>query len=231
VTAELVLSAFGCALLCYSLGRYNRALTLRRWEFVLNAPERQAIESLRQRMALDSALARQALEATGRAREAGRAPDALTVLRVALSILEEAGADRRTRLRAMGVYARMVRAIEPLPAPAAAAFKGPELRAAAAVAGLAHRLLVGTQERFKLWLLFLGLGVGIVLRDSRRSAEAASRAPRQPEHFDAFARGVDDFEALDASHLTAFAALVASLSAVDQGGRLRLWERIVGDAG
>ena len=130
----------------------------------------------------------------------------------------------------MGVYARMVRAIEPLPAPAAAPFKGPELRAAASVAGLAHRLLVGTQERFKLWLLFLGLGVGIVLRAGRRSAEAASLSP-QPEHFDAFARGVDDFEALDASHLTAFEALVASLSAIDQGGRLRLWERIVGDAG
>ena len=32
-------------------------------------------------------------------------------------------------------------------------------------------------------------------------------------------------------HLTAFEALVASLAAVDRGGRLRLWERIVGDAG
>ena len=51
------------------------------------------------------------------------------------------------RLRAMGVYARMVRAIEPLPAPASTPFRGPELRAAASVAGLAHRLLVGTQER------------------------------------------------------------------------------------
>ena len=231
VTVELVLSSLGCALLCYSLGRYNRTLTLRRWEFVLNAPERRAVESLRQRMALDSALARQALDAASRAREASRAPDALTVLRVALSVLEEAGADRRTRLRAMGVYARMVRAIEPLPAPAAAPFKGPELRAAASVAGLAHRLLVGTQERFRLWLLFLGLGVGIVLRAGRRSAEAAAREPPQPEHVDAFAQGVDDFEALDACHLTAFEALVASLSAMDQGGRLRLWERIVGDAG
>ena len=54
-----------------------------------------------------------------------RVPDALTVLRVALSILEEAGADRLTRLRAMGVYSRMVRAIQPLPPPAAAPFRGP----------------------------------------------------------------------------------------------------------
>jgi hypothetical protein len=231
MTLELVLSALGCALLCYTLGRYNRAATLQRWQFVLNAPERRVVDSLRQRMALDSALARQALEAAGRSHEASRAPDALTVLRVALSILEEAGADRLTRLRAMGVYARMVRAIEPLPAPAAEPFRGRELRAAASVAGLAHGLLVGTQERFKLWLLFLGLGVRVVVRGSRRSAEAADREPRAKRHLDAFSRGVDDFEVLDACHLTAFEALVASLSAVDRGGRLRLWERIVGDAG
>ena len=92
---------------------------------MLNAPERQAIESLRQRMQLDSALARQAFETADRAREADRHPDALTVLRVALSILEDAGADRLTRLRAMGVYSRMVRAIQPLPPPSASALPRP----------------------------------------------------------------------------------------------------------
>jgi len=131
----------------------------------------------------------------------------------------------------MGVYSRMVRAISPLPAPSPAPFRGTSLRAAAAVAGLLHRVLVGTQERFRLWLLMLGLGVRIVLHGGRRSADGAGREPHQERHWEAFARGVDDFEALDACHLTAFEALVASLAAVDQGGRLRLWEWIVGDAG
>ena len=45
----------------------------------------------------------------------------------------------------------------------------------------------------------------------------------------AFAEGLSDFEALDASHLAAFEALAASLAAVDRGGRLQLWERIAGD--
>jgi hypothetical protein len=231
MTLELVLSGAGCALLCYTLGRYNRSLTLQRWQFVLNAPERQAVESLRQRMAVDSALARQALEAAGRARDESRPPDALTVLRVALSILEEAGADRLTRLRAMGVYSRMVRAISPLPPPSAAPFRGTGLRATASVAGFAHRLLVGTQERFRLWLLVLGLGVRIVLRGGRRSVDAAGREPLRRRPWEDLSREVHDFEALDACHLTAFEALVASLAAVDRGGRLRLWERIVGDAG
>ncbi len=223
-------SPAGCAALCYTLGRYNRALTLQRWQFVLNAPERQAIESLRQKMQLDSALARQALDAAERAREANRMPDALTVLRVALSILEDAGADRLTRLRAMGVYSRMVRAIQPLPPPGPGSFRGPGLRATASLAGIAHRFLVGTQERFRLWLLFLGLGVRIVLRGGRRSADEASQQPHRGRPWDLFARDLGDFEALDASHLSAFEALAASLAAVDRGGRLRLWDRIAGDA-
>jgi hypothetical protein len=230
VTLELVLSSVGCVALCYALGRYNRALTLQRWQFVLNAPEQRAIDSLRQKIELDSGLARQALEAAGRAREADRIPDALTVLRVALSLLEEAGADRLTRLRAMGVYSRMVRAIQPLPAPSAAGFRGTQLRATASLAGFVHEWLVGTQERFRLWLVFLGLGVRIVLRGGRASAEEASRRPHAAGSWKAFAEGLSDFEVLDASHLAAFEALAASLSAVDRGGRLQLWERIVGDS-
>ena len=230
MTLELAFASIGCVLLCYSLGRYNRTLTLQRWEFVLNAPEKQAIESLRQRMHLDSALTRQALETAGRARDANRLPDALTVLRVALSILEDAGADRLTRLRAMGVYARMVRAIRPLPPPSPGAFRGAELRVTALVAAGIHRFLVGTQERFRLWLLVLGLGVRIVVNGGRRSAGAAGARPDLQRPWEAFTRGVDDFETLDTCHLTAFEALVASLAAVDRGGRLQLWERIAGDS-
>jgi hypothetical protein len=228
VTFELALSTLGCAVVCYTLGRYNRSLTLQRWEFVLNAPEREAIESLRQRMGLDSALARQALESAGTAREASRLPDALTVLRVALSILEEAGADRLTRLRAMRVYSRMVRAIQPLPAPGPAPFRAGTLRLTARVSGLVHRMLVGTEERFRLWVLFLGLGVQIVLHGGRRALGSAERRPAREAPWRSFENGLADFEALDSCHLSAFEALVASLSAVDRGGRLHLWERIAG---
>jgi hypothetical protein len=226
---ELLLSTVGCAALCYTLGRYNRALALQRWEFVLNLPEQRALEALRQRIDLDALLARQALEAAERAREAKRNPDAISVLRVALSVLEEAGADRLTRLRAMAVYSRMVQAIRPLPPPSPAPFRGAQLKATAALASLAHRLLVGTQERFRLWLVMMRLGVGIVLQGGRRAADAATREPGQPRPWAAFANGLHDFEVLDASHLAAFEALAVSLAAVDRGGRLQLWERIAGN--
>lgn len=225
---ELLLSSLGCAALCYSLGRYNRSLALQRWEFVLSAPEQRAVEKLRQRVELDAALARQALEAAERTRDARRSPDALTVLRVALAVLEEAGADRLTRLRAMRVYSRMVQAIRPLPAPEAAPFRGRSLRGLAALAGAVHPLLVGTQERFRLWLTLLGLGVHVVLHGGRRAVAEAGRQPDRPGPWTAFAAELRDFEALDASHLAAFEALAASLSAIDRGGRLQLWERIAG---
>ena len=227
---ELVLSSLGCAALCYSLGRYNRTLALQRWQFVLNVPEQRALETLRRRIELDSALARQALGAAERTRDAKRTPDAITVLRVALAVLEEAGADRLTRLRAMSVYSRMVQAIRPLPAPTPTPFRGARLRGLAAVAGLVNAFLVGTQERFRLWLVLMGLGVRIVLHGGRRAVGGAMREPTRTRPWAAFAEGLSDFEALDASHLAAFEALAASLAAVDRGGRLELWERIAGDS-
>ena len=226
---ELALSTLGCAVLCYSLGRYNRALALQRWHFVLNAPEQRAVDALRNRIELDSALARQALDAAERARQASRAPDAITVLKVALTVLEEAGADRLTRLRAMAVYSRMVQAIRPLPPPSPAPYRSVELKVTAGAAGILHRLLVGTQERFRLWLVMMRLGVGIVLRGGRRAADAAGRSPEQVRPWAAFADGLHDFEQLDATHLAAFEALAASLKAIDRGGRLEIWERIAGN--
>jgi hypothetical protein len=222
----LFLSTVGCVVLCYTLGRYNRASTLARWQFVLNAPGRQAVDTLRAQMQLDSALAQQALDAAGRAREAGRAPDAVTVLRVALSVLEDAGADRLTRLKAMGIYSRMVRALQPLPTPTAEPFKSTQVRTVAASAGFVHRFLVGAEERFRLWLLMLGLGVRIVLRSGRRSADALTRHPHAPRPWAQFEDGVSDFRSLDAAHLAAFEALAASLAAIDRGGRVRLWDQI-----
>ena len=149
---------------------------------------------------------------------------------MALAVLEEAGADRLTRLRAMAVYSRMVRATGPRlrrrqPRSAASGFK-----AAAAFAGFVHGFLVGTQERFRLWLVLMPLGVRIVLHGRAARGGRRLREPARARPWAAFAEGLSDFEALDASHLAAFEALAASLSAIDRGGRLELWERIAGDS-
>jgi hypothetical protein len=152
------------------------------------------------------------------------------VLKVALSVLEEAGADRLTRLRAMGVYSRMVQAIRPLPPPSPAPFRGTRLKLSARIAGLVHGLMVGTQERFRLWLTMMRIGFGIVLHGGRRAADAASR---QPEHPKAWAEFADEALRLRGARRVPPSRpsrrSQASLAAVDRGGRQQLWERIAGN--
>ncbi len=223
---ELTLCMLGCGLLCYTLGRHDRAATLRRWRFILNLPARRAVTALRQQMELDQALARQALAAAERAREAGRLQDAAAVLRAALAVLEEAGADRLTRLQAMRVYSRMVRAIQPLQPPSPERFRDRRLRLLASATALGLRFLVGSVERFRTCLLMLRYGVRIVLHGARASTAEAARQPARPAPWVRFTDGVEDFAALDASHLAAFEALSASLAAIETTTRLRLWDTI-----
>jgi hypothetical protein len=223
---EVGLCLVGCGLLCYTLGRYDRTATLRRWHFVLNLPARRAVAALRQQMELDLAMARQALAAATVARDAGRLEDAAAVLRAALAVLEDAGADRLTRLRAMRVYSRMVRAIQPSAPPARDQFRGRSLRLLASATVLMQRFLVGGAERFRLWLLMLRYGVRIVLHSARSSTAAVAEQPARPANWCRFEDGVEDFAALDASHLEAFEALSASLAAIETGTRLRLWDTI-----
>lgn len=223
---EIAVCFLGCGLLCYTLGRYDRAATLRRWHFVLNLPARRAVAALRQQMELEQALARQALSAASRAREAGRIEDAIDVLRAAVGVLEEAGADRLTRLRAMRVYSRMVRAIQPLPPPSAQPFRARRLRLLASATTLGQRFLVGGVERFRLLLLMLRFGVRIVLSGARHSSAEATRAPERPRPWRRLGEGLEDFATLDASHLAAFEALSASLAAIETATRVRLWDTI-----
>lgn len=223
----LVLSAIGCGALCFCLGRYDRALTLARWRFVLSASGKRALATLRERMEVDATLARHAFE-TAREERERRPREAAAVLGVALSVLEEAGADRMTRLAAMRVYSRMLLAIQPARPPSAVGLRLRNVRAVVSTARLVHPFLVGGAERFRLWLLTLGLALRVLLRGARRATSLAARRPEADAPWRSFGLHVDDFESLDASHLAALEALVVSLSAVDTGARVRLRDAIFG---
>jgi hypothetical protein len=223
----LLLSTAGCGLLCYCMGRYDRARTEARWRFLLSASAKQSIRALQDRMEVDATLARHALESALDVRARGRQRDAIAVLRVALSVLEEAGADRLTRLAAMRVYSRMLLAIQPHTPAAPSAFRLARIRAVFGAAWLVRPLLVGGAERFRLWLRTLGVAVRILVRGARQSSLDAERNDSN-QAWTRFGLHLDDFEAVDASHLAAFEVLAASLAAVDTGTRVRLWDVIVG---
>jgi hypothetical protein len=223
----LALSAIGCGALCLCLGRYDRALTLARWRFVLSAPGKRALATLRERMEVDATLARHAYETALDERER-RPREAASVLGVALSVLEEAGEDRMTRLAAMRVYSRMLLAIQPAKPPSALGLRIRNVRAVVSTARLVYPFLVGGAERFRLGLLTLGLALRVLLRGARRATRDAARRPDAAEPWTSFGLHLDDFATLDASHLAALEALVVSLTAVDTGVRVRLWDTIFG---
>ncbi len=223
----LLFSAVGCGALCFCLGRYDKALTLARWRFVLSASGKRALTTLRERMEVDASLARHAFETALDERER-RPREAAAVLGVALSVLEEAGADRMTRLAAMRVYSRMLSAIQPPAPPSAVGLRVSGVRAVVRTARLVYPFLVGGAERFRLWLLTLGLALRVLLRGARRTSSTAARQPDSAGAWTAFGLHLDDFETLDASHLAALEALVVSLAAVDTGARVRLWDTIFG---
>jgi hypothetical protein len=222
----LVLSAVGCGALCYCLGRYDKTLTLARWRFVLSPNGKQALTTLRERMETDASLARHAYETALDARER-RPREAAAVLGVALSVLEEAGADRQTRLAAMRVYSRMLLAIQPSQPLSPVGLRISSVRAVVRTARLVSPFLVGGAERFRLGLLTLGFALRVLLRGARRTSIAAAKRPAAPA-WNAFGLHLDDFETLDASHLAALETLVVSLGAVDTGVRVRLWDTIFG---
>ena len=223
----LLLSAIGCGALCLCLGRYDRALTAARWRFVLSASGKRALATLRERMAVDAALARHAFETALDERE-GRPREAAAVLGVALAVLEEAGADRIRRLAAMRVYSRMLLAIQPPRPLSPVGLRIDGVRTVVRTARLVHPFLVGGAERFRLWLLTIGLALRVLLRGARRARNAAARRPDAAAPWTSFGLHLDDFESLDASHLAALETLVVSLSAVDTGARVRLWDTIFG---
>jgi hypothetical protein len=223
----LLLSAIGCGALCFCLGRYDRALTLARWRFVLSASGKRALATLRERMEVDATLARHAFETAQDEREE-RPREAAAVLGVALAVLEEAGADRQNRLAAMRVYSRMLLAIQPVKPPSPIGLRIRNVRAVVRTARLVQPFLVGGAERFRLWLLTLGLALRMLLRGARRATDAAARRPDAEAPWTSFALHLGDFETLDASHLAALETLVVSLSAVDTGERVRLWDTIFG---
>jgi hypothetical protein len=102
------------------------------------------------------------------------------------------------------------------------------VRAVVRTARLVYPFLVGGAERFRLWLLTLGLALRVLLRGARRTSSTAARQPDSAGAWTAFGLHLDDFETLDASHLAALEALVVSLAAVDTGVRVRLWDTIFG---
>jgi len=151
-----------------------------------------------------------------RARRDAQMEEAVRLLGLAYSVVEQTTPDRLTRLKAMSLCCRMAAAIVPLPPLRPADFRLRQLATEAGLAAALHDLLFTTGERFRLRLGLLRFGFHLVLRTMRRSLEQLKRSPGAPPSWADFASAKDDFKKLDLDHTRSLQALMASLVAQDE---------------
>ncbi len=186
------------------------------WQTILDARGHRAYRTLRERMQWD----RDTIDETyGKAMAAhyrGASEDAARMLDIGYEFLADVAGERRQLMSQLARYTRMITSILPPPALKPRRFRLAGMTAMAAVALLAHHLLVSGRERFQLRIYVLRLGFGLVLRTLLHNRDVALRP--SPEL--AWARinaGREDFHALSDESLESLRVLLLSLAAHREG--------------
>lgn len=211
-TVVLLSIVVGTLLVALALGRYHHRSRLEQWRQLLEPTAHSAVQALTESCALDSAMAEDAYVGAVKARSRSDISQAVRLLELACSVVEEATPSRLQRLRVMSRVMRMTMAILPLEAVPPAAF---ELRPVAAMAGVGeilHFLLVAPAERFALRLRILTVGFRMTVRVLRRSTNVAAVRPQTQAAWDTCRRALSDWSTLDQEHLRSVKALTAALA-------------------
>ena len=182
------------------------------WSALLSGRASRKARELEEGLALTSFMADDTLAAARAARDRQNLEEAVRLLDLACGVIREAIPDRLARLSAMSRFARMVSAVVPLPPLLPAEVKLRNVARLAALGHVVHHLLASTQERFRWMCLVLGWCYRAVGRDVGAAVATAQASPAHAEAWKRFEDGVADFSTVDAKHVEAFRALLASLA-------------------
>jgi hypothetical protein len=182
------------------------------WTALLSGRASRKARELEEGLALTSFMAEDTFAAAKAARDQQDLAEAVRLLDIACGVIREALPDRLARLSAMSRFARMVTAVVPLPALLPAELKLRNLVRLAALGQVVHHLLASTQERFRWLCLVLGWCYRAVGREASTSVASAQSSPSQAEAWKRFEASLADFGTVDAKHVEAFRALLASLA-------------------
>ena len=163
------LVALSTIVVCVLLGRHDRAAVAREWDMMLGGRSSEHIRSLERTCELDHLMADDSWEAACAALKDDDRPEVVRLLDLSYQVLEAATANRRLRLRAVRVCARMAAAMAPAPPLWPAHFETTELRTLAGVATVLQHILVSAHERFVMQAHVLALGFVLALRSMRRA--------------------------------------------------------------
>lgn len=193
-----------------TVGRQNPARVARQWEQLPTALDPGRLGQIRAAVECDADSLEIAVDSARQARSERDTGEAGRQLGIALSIIEDAVADRVRRLRALALVARMAGALKPLPAFAPSSCRYWRLRALVATGSLAHELLLGPTARLLLRIHLLRAAFGVVRGLLRRSRRALQRSHSDERAWHQLEIGVDDFRVLDRQHLEAVLACLVS---------------------
>lgn len=187
---------------CFLVGRYVHSATQRQWAHALSGLGLAEADRVRDLATSERALIRatysDAVTATD-PREMRHLLDA------AYDYVSGVTSGRIARLAHMARLARMASAISPVPPMLPGHFRLTELRSLTALSTLAHHILVGSAERFRLQVSMASLGFRIVVRVLRLSTSTGELGRWE--------EALDDWCTLDEVHVEAFRAIVLSLEA------------------
>jgi hypothetical protein len=203
---------FAALALHLGLVRYNLRGVQDAWDDLMNRVLRRQVGDLEAQVALTALMADDTLMAAEKARDKVDIAEARRLLDLAYGVITTALPDRMARIEAMSKCCRMLAAIAPLPPLLPREFRMRELVALGTAAALVHQLLAGMQERFQWACMVLGWGYRLVLRGATQANDALQRDTNAAAQWARFTAAVNDFKTLDAHHVRAFAALLASLA-------------------
>ena len=203
---------FAALALHIGLVRYNLRGVQNAWDELMHRVLRRQVGDLEAQVSLTALMADDTLVAAQKARARVDIAEARRLLDLAYGVIMTALPDRMARMDAMAKCCRMLAAVAPLPPLLPRDFRLREMVALGTVAAVVHQLLAGMQERFQWACMVLGWGYRVVLRGVTRANGALQRDATAAAQWARFEDSIDDFKTLDAHHVRAFAALLASLA-------------------
>jgi len=207
---------FAALALHIGLVRYNLRGVQDAWDDLIQKVLRRQVGDLEAQVMLTGLMADDTLVAAENARGKMDVTEARRLLDLAHGVLMTALPDRMARIEAMAKCCRMLAAVAPLPPLLPRSFQLRELIALGTVASVVHQLLAGMQERFQWACMVLGWGYRLVLRGATHANDALQRDANAAAQWARFSSAIHDFKTLDAHHVRAFAAVLASLALSDE---------------
>jgi hypothetical protein len=194
------------------LARFHHRARLEQWRDLIAPTGAHAAQDVTDECEMHQMIVDHAFGASEQARARLDISEAVRLLELALSVVEEVTPSRMKRLRIMSRLVRMSMAILPLEAVPASPFRLRRMGAVARVGELLDRLVVAPAERMAVRIRVLALGFGLTVHVMRASTKAAGRRPHAEAPWDRFRLALADWKTLDEEHLRSMRALLAAIA-------------------